>query len=41
MEIHTPRLLLRPVTADDLATTYAYAGNLETLEDAMKNPNFN
>lgn len=35
MEIHTPRLLLRPVTADDLATTYAYAGNLENTRLMM------
>ena len=35
MEIHTPRLLLRPVTAADLATTYAYAGNLENTRLMM------
>lgn len=28
MEIKTQRLVLRPVTAADLETTYAYAGNL-------------
>ena len=35
MEIHTPRLLLRPVTAADLASTYAYSGNLENTRLMM------
>ena len=35
MEIRTPRLLLRPVTCNDLATTYAYAGDLENTRLMM------
>ena len=35
MEIRTPRLTLRPVTAADLATTHAYAGDLENTRFMM------
>lgn len=35
MLLHTARLLLRPVTAGDLATTYAYSGNLENTRFMM------
>lgn len=35
MLLHTARLLLRPVTAGDLSTTHAYAGNLENTRFMM------
>lgn len=35
MEICTPRLMLRPVTQADLATTHAYAGDLENTRFMM------
>lgn len=35
MEIRTPRLTLRPVTLADLATTHAYAGDLENTRFMM------
>ena len=35
MEIRTPRLMLRPVTMADLATTHAYAGDLENTRFMM------
>ena len=35
MLLHTARLLLRPVTMGDLATTYAYSGNLENTRLMM------
>ena len=35
MEIRTPRLALRPVTMADLASTHAYAGNLENTRFMM------
>lgn len=35
MLLHTPRLTLRPVTMADLASTHAYAGNLENTRFMM------
>ena len=35
MEIHTPRLTLRPARLSDLATTHAYAGNIENTRFMM------
>lgn len=35
MEIRTPRLTLRPITTADLATTHAYAGDLENTRFMM------
>ena len=35
MILHTARLMLRPVTMNDLSTTYAYAGNLENTRFMM------
>lgn len=35
MEIRTPRLTLRPLTQADLATTHAYAGDLENTRLMM------
>ena len=38
MLLHTPRLTLRPVTTADLATTHAYAGDLENTRFMMYLP---
>ena len=39
MLLRTARLLLRPVTMDDLSTTHAYAGDLENTLYMMFLPN--